>query len=74
MNYEPRFVLSELSVSKSSELFSTSTPKSAVYAEERRPMSDAANLDEYGREPGTGLDPDEKKEACGDRGTGSRVA
>ena len=37
-------------------------------------MSDAANLDEYGREPGTGLDPDEKKEACGDRGTGSRVA
>ena len=52
MNYEPRFVLSV-----SSELFSTSTPKSAVYAQERRPMSDAANLDEYGREPGTGLDP-----------------
>ena len=33
-------------------------------------MSDAANLDKPGREPGTGLTPD-KKEANGDRGTGS---
>ena len=33
-------------------------------------MSDAANLDKRGREPGTGLTPD-KKEARGDRGTGS---
>jgi hypothetical protein len=33
-------------------------------------MSDAANLDKCGREPGTGLTPD-KEEARGDRGTGS---
>ena len=33
-------------------------------------MSDAANLDKHGREPGTGLAPG-KKEARGDRGTGS---
>jgi len=33
-------------------------------------MSDAANLDKGGREPGTGLAPD-KREARGDRGTGS---
>ena len=33
-------------------------------------MSDAANLDNRGREPGTGLTPD-KKEARVDRGTGS---
>ena len=33
-------------------------------------MSDAANLDKRGREPGTGLAPD-KKEAHVDRGTGS---
>ena len=33
-------------------------------------MSDAANLDKRGREPRTGLTPD-KKEARGDRGTGS---
>ena len=52
-----------------SELFSTNAPKSAAYAEER-PMSDAANLDKGGREPGTGLALD-KKEARGDRGTGS---
>ena len=33
-------------------------------------MSDATNLDKRQREPGTGLTPD-KKEARGDRGTGS---
>ena len=33
-------------------------------------MSDAANLDKRRREPGAGLNPD-KKEARGDRGTGS---
>jgi|TARA_B100000513_G_scaffold99841_1_gene42615 hypothetical protein len=33
-------------------------------------MSDAANLDKLGREPGTGLTPD-KKEARVDRKTGS---
>ena len=33
-------------------------------------MSDAANLDKRGREPGTGL-PRDKMEACGDRGPGS---
>ena len=33
-------------------------------------MSDAANLDKLGREPGTGLTPD-KKEARVDRGSGS---
>ena len=45
-------------------------PKSAAYAHEERPMSDAANLDKRRREPGTGLTPD-KKEARGDRRTGS---
>ena len=35
-------------------------------------MSDAANLDNRGREPGTGLNPHNKKEARDvDRGTGS---
>jgi hypothetical protein len=34
-------------------------------------MSDAANLDNGGRERGTGCIPDNKKEARGDRGTGS---
>ena len=53
-----------------SELFSTNTPKSAAYAQKERPMSDAANLDKRGREPGAGLNPD-KKEARGGRGTGS---
>ena len=53
-----------------SELFSTNAPKSAAYAQEERPMSDAANLDKGGRERGTGRIPD-KKEARGDRGTGS---
>ena len=53
-----------------SELFSTNAPKSAAYAQEERPMSDAANLDKRRREPGTGLIPD-KKEARVDRGTGS---
>ena len=56
-----------------SELFSTiNAPKSAAYpyAQEERPMSDAANLDKRRREPGAGLNPD-KKEARGDRGTGS---
>ena len=58
----------------SSYLFSTDAPNSAAYAQEERPsMSDAANLDKRGREPGTGLTRD-KMEACGDRGTGSRVA
>ena len=37
---------------------------------QERPRSDAATLDKRAREPGTGLTPD-KKEACGDRGTGS---
>ena len=47
------------------------TPKFAAYAQEERPnRSDAANLDKRRREPGTGLTPD-KKEARGDRGTGS---
>ena len=46
------------------------TPKSAAYAQEKGPMSDAANLDKRRREPGAGLNPD-KKEARGDRGTGS---
>ena len=50
--------------------FQPTTPKSAVYAQEERPMSDAANLDKRRREPGTGLIPD-KKEARVDRGTGS---
>ena len=54
----------------SSSSFQLTTPKSAVYAQEERPMSDAANLDKRRREPGTGLTPD-KKEASGDRGTGS---
>ena len=53
-----------------SELFSTNTPKSAAHAQEERPMSDEANLDKRGREPGTGRIPD-KKEARVDRGTGS---
>ena len=53
-----------------SELFSTNAPKSAAYAQEERPMSDAANLDKGGRERGTGRIPG-KKEARGDRGTGS---
>ena len=50
--------------------FQLTTPKSAAYAQEERPRSDAANLDKRRREPGTGLTPD-KKEARGDRGTGS---
>ena len=50
--------------------FQLTTPKSAAYAQEERPMSDAANLDKGGRERGTGRIPD-KKEARGDRGTGS---
>ena len=50
--------------------FQLTTPKSAAYAHEERPRSDAANLDKRRREPGTGLTPD-KKAACGDRGTGS---
>ena len=50
--------------------FQLTTPKSAAYAHEERPRSDAANLDKRRREPGTGLTPD-KKEARGDRGTGS---
>jgi len=54
----------------SSSSFQLTTPKSAVYAQEERPMSDAANLDKRRREPGTGLTPD-KKEARGDRATGS---
>ena len=54
----------------SSSSFQLTTPKSAVYAQEERPMSDAANLDKRRREPGTGLIPD-KKEARVDRGTGS---
>ena len=51
-----------------SELFSTiNAPKSAAYpyAQEERPMSDAANLDKSGWERGTGRIPD-KKEARGD--------
>ena len=55
----------------SSELFSANETKSAAYAPEKGPMSDAANLDNRGREPGTGLNPDNKKEARVDRGTGS---
>ena len=50
--------------------FQLTTPKSAAYAQEYRPKSDAANLDKRRREPGTGLTPD-KKEARGDRATGS---
>ena len=50
--------------------FQLTTPKSAVYAKEEIPMSDAANLDKRRREPGTGLIPD-NKEARVDRGTGS---
>ena len=50
--------------------FQLATTKSAAYAQEERPMSDAANLDKRRREPGAGLNPD-KKEARGDRGTGS---
>ena len=50
--------------------FKLNTPQSAAYAQQERPMSDAANLDKHGREPGTGLAPG-KKEARGDRGTGS---
>ena len=53
-----------------SELSSTNTAKSAACAQEERPMSDAANLDKGGRERGTGRIPG-KKEARGDRGTGS---
>jgi len=48
----------------------TTAPKSAAHAQEERPRSDAANLDKRRREPGTGLTPD-KKEARGDRRTGS---
>ena len=48
--------------------FQLTTPKSAAYAHEERPRSDAANLDKRRREPGTGITPD-KKEARGDRGT-----
>ena len=54
-----------------SELFSTNAPKSAAYAQEERPMSDAANLDKGGRERGTAGRIPDKKEARGDRGTGS---
>ena len=54
----------------SSYLFSTDAPNSAAYAQEERPMSDAANFDKGGRERGTSRIPD-KKEARGDRGTGS---
>ena len=50
--------------------FQLATTKSAAYAQEERPMSDAANLDKRRREPGAGLNPD-KKEARVDRGTGS---
>ena len=50
--------------------FQPTTPKSAAYAQEERPRSDATNLDTRRREPGTGLTPN-KKEARGDRGTGS---
>ena len=54
----------------SSELFSTNEKKSAAYAPEKGPMSGAAYIDKRDREPGSGLTPD-KKEARGDRGTGS---
>ena len=51
--------------------FQLATTKSAAYAQEERPRSDAANLNsKRRREPGTGLTPN-KKEARGDRGTGS---
>ena len=51
--------------------FQLTTPKSAAYAQEYRPKSDAANLDKRRREPGTGLTSD-KKEARGDRGNRKR--
>ena len=41
--------------------FQLTTPKSAAYAQEYRPKSDAANLDKRRREPGTGLTSDKKK-------------
>ena len=54
----------------SRELFSTNDAAAAAYAQDKGPLSDAANLDKRGREPGTGRTPD-KKEARVDRGTGS---
>ena len=52
------------------ELFSVNETKSAAYAPEKGPMSDAANLDKRGRESGSGLTP-HNDEARVDRGAGS---
>ena len=44
--------------------FQLTTPKSAAYAQEERPMSDAANLDKGGRERSTDASPTRRRPAA----------